>query len=163
MTKTLILVRHAKSDWSINGQKDFERTLNEVGHRDAPRMGNKFALLGMMPDVLISSPAERAKLTAEYFAEQLKLDTETIIYNANIYEASVRTLMNEINALGDKYNIVMIFGHNPGLSYFAEYTTKAEIVEMPTCAIIGITFEIESWNMVSEGSGKLEFFTFPEN
>ena len=163
MKKTLILVRHAKSDWSINGQKDFDRTLNERGHSDAPRMGNKFASMRIMPDAIISSPAERAKLTAEYFAEQLKLDTQKTIFNANIYDASVRVLMNEINALENSYNTVMVFGHNPGLSYFAEYATKAEIGEMPTCAIIGISFEIDSWQMVSQGMGKVDFFTYPEN
>ena len=163
MIKNIILVRHAKSDWSVAGQRDFDRTLNDRGHMDAPRMGIKFKDRGIMPDILISSPALRAKLTAEYFAEQLKYDFEKIVWNEDIYDASIRVLLNEISLFDDNWNTVMIFGHNPGLSYLAEYITKEEIGEIPTCSVMSIEFTIDSWKEVSQGMGKISFYDYPKN
>lgn len=162
MTKKLILVRHAKSDWSVSGQKDFDRTLNDRGHRDAPRMGKVLFDKGIAIDAFISSAAERAYLTAQYFAEQFKLPVEEIIINENLYEASARVWMNEVNQLNNNFNTVVIFGHNPGISHFAEYVTKEELGEIPTCAIIGIALELDDWKMVSQNSGTLLFNEYPE-
>src|SRR4051812_23133061 len=105
--KNLFLVRHAKSDWSISGQKDFDRELNGRGRSDAPKMGRKLYEMEAKPEIIISSPAARAKFTAELISEQLKFDTEKIIYNEDIYEASVRTLLGVINDIEAKYNRVM--------------------------------------------------------
>ncbi|TAG51832.1 MAG: histidine phosphatase family protein [Cytophagales bacterium] len=160
MPKKLILVRHAKSDHST-GLKDFDRPLNAEGHRVAPRMGNTFAQKNIPFDAIISSPALRAKTTADYFAEQLKYDFDKIILNENIYEASVRVLLNEICALDDKLSTVLLFGHNPGFSYLAESLTKAEIGDMPTCAVIIINFETNTWKDVAQGSGFLFEFDYP--
>ncbi|MFN0048405.1 MAG: SixA phosphatase family protein [Cytophagales bacterium] len=162
MPKLLILVRHAKSDWSLSGQKDFDRTLNERGHRDAPRMGKVLFDKNISIDAFISSPAERARLTARYFVEQFKVEEDSIIMNENIYEASARVWMNEVNDLDNNLNTVVIFGHNPGISYFSEYMTKEELGEIPTCAIIGIAFEVDDWKLISENMGKLVFNEFPE-
>lgn len=163
MSKLLILVRHAKSDWSVPGQKDFDRTLNERGHRDAPKMGKWLADKNLGIQTLISSPAERAKLTAVYFAEQLKYDIENIIYNENLYEASARVWMNEVTQLANAWHTVAMFGHNPGISYFAEYLTKENMDEVPTCAVIGIRFDIDDWAMVSGSTGRIEFYHYPKN
>lgn len=161
MTKTLILVRHAKSDWSIAGQKDYDRTLNSRGHREAPRMGKILAEKNIKIDTLISSGAERAKLTAMYFAEQLKFDTDNIVLNDNLFEASARIWMNEVCDLDNKLNTVVMFGHNPGISYFIEYVCKSALDEIPTCAVVGIQFEIDSWKEVSSGTGKMIFYDIP--
>jgi len=80
--KNLFLVRHAKSDWSISGQKDFDRELNGRGRSDAPKMGRKLYEMEAKPEIIISSPAARAKFTAELIAEQLKFDTEKIIFQS---------------------------------------------------------------------------------
>lgn len=163
MPKILILVRHAKSDWSVAGQKDFDRSLNERGHRDAPRMAQLLKDKNLTIDALISSPAERARHTALYFIEQLKRNEDEIILNENLYEASARIWMNEVNELDNNFNTVVMFGHNPGISYFAEYVTKSEIGELPTCAILGIAFETDDWKTVSEDTGKAIFFEYPKN
>jgi phosphohistidine phosphatase len=161
MKKTLVLVRHAKSEAAGKDQKDMERALNDQGYRDALRMGNKFSRLGIKPDAIISSPSERTKQTAEFFIEQFKNENFDLIINENIYDASIRVLINEICDLDDALDTVMIFGHNPGISYFTEYVTKAEIGEMPTCGIAIVTFDIDSWKMVTEGLGKLDFYDYP--
>ncbi len=162
MAKKLILVRHAKSDHSVSGQKDFDRELNAEGHRIAPRMGNRFAKKNIPFDAFVSSPAQRAKSTAEYFAEQLKYDFDKIIYNENIYEASVRVLLHEISEFDDSFQTVIMFGHNPGFSYLAESLTKAEIGDMPTCAIIEMDFDIKTWKEIAQTKGKLLDFDYPD-
>lgn len=162
MPKRLVLVRHAKSDKTIPGQKDFDRSLSDKGHLDAHRMGHLLSEMDIKFDAIISSPAERAKLTAQYFCEQLKIDIESIIYNENIYEASTRILMSEVCAIDDKFNIVMVFGHNPGFSYLAEYLTKEIIGDIPTCSILVIDLAIDHWIETSQGLGKLVSMDFPK-
>ena len=163
MAKNLFLVRHAKSDWSIPGQKDFDRELNVRGNNDAPRMGRKLHDLGLKPDLIISSPANRAKHTAELIAEQLKYDTDSIILDEEVYEASVRSLLAVINNLPNNCNEVIIVGHNPTFTYIAEYLTKKNLDNIPTCGVVHILFEIDSWNEVSEGNGHLQLFIFPKS
>lgn len=162
MPKQLILVRHAKAEALIPGQKDFLRTLSAKGHLDAPRMGSNLAQKKIKIDAIISSPAERTKLTAEYFCEQLKVSFDDIIYNENIYEASARILMNEVCAFDDKFETILLFGHNPSFSYLAEYLTKENLGEMPTCAIVHISLHINAWKELSQGLGSLTSFEFPK-
>lgn len=164
MYKQLVLMRHAKSDWSVSGQRDFDRELNHRGHREAPLMGARLKLeKGFIPDKVVSSPAARAKLTAAYVCEQLPFVEENILLEEDVYEASVRTLLRVVNQLEESCQKVLVFGHNPGLSYLAEYLTKQDIGDMPTSAIISITFELESWGLVSEGTGKLDWYIYPKD
>jgi phosphohistidine phosphatase len=162
MAKTLIFMRHAKSDWSVPGQKDFDRELNSRGLSDAPRMGRRLFEIGVKPDLIISSPALRAKLTAEMVAEQLKYDTDRIQWDEEIYESSVRTLLGVVNRLDDKLNTVIIFGHNPTHTYLSEYLTKEVIGNIPTAGAICIEFAFDSWKLVSEGTGKMKWFEYPK-
>jgi phosphohistidine phosphatase len=162
MIKNLFLVRHAKSDWSVSGQKDFERQLNGRGLSDAPKIGRKLYEMDVKPDLIISSPAERARLTSELVAEQLKYDTDKIVFDPDIYEASVRSLLNVINGIDDKYKNVIIFGHNPTFTYIAESLTKKEIGNIPTCGAVHIEFNIKSWKEASEGTGNLKSFIYPK-
>lgn len=162
MAKKLFLVRHAKSDWSIPGQKDFDRDLNARGRLDAPRMGRKLHEMNVKPDLIISSPAMRAKLTAEFIAEQIQYDPEKIFFDENVYEASVRSLLNLINDIDDAYNKVMIVGHNPTFTYMAEYLTKKQIDNIPTCGVVDIEFESDSWKEISGETGNLNWFIYPK-
>lgn len=164
MTKQLVLMRHAKSDWSNSGQRDFDRELNTRGNRDAPRMGGRLAQeQNFIPDLVLSSPAIRAKRTAEYVCEQLKWNEDAIVYEPDIYEASLRTLLRIVNELDDQYDKVILFGHNPGLTYFTEFLTKNVINNLPTAGIVSIKFDIDTWKMVSEGLGQLQWFIYPKD
>ena len=162
MAKTLIFMRHSKSDQSIPGLKDFDRPLNNRGLGDAPRMGRRLLEIGVNPDLVISSPALRAKTTAEYVSEQLSYDIDTIVYDDEVYEASVRSLLVVVNAIEDTFNTVIIFGHNPTHTYLAEYLTKEAIGNIPTSGAVCITFEFDSWKLISEGTGKMKWFEYPK-
>ena len=162
MSKSLYLVRHAKSDWSIPGRKDFERDLNGRGMMDAPNMGKKLYELQVKPDLLVSSGAVRAKATAELIGEQLKYEFDKIHFNDEIYEASLRTMLGIINGFDNKVNQIMMFGHNPGMTYLAEYLTTENIGDIPTCGVVAIEFDNDNWAEVSGGTGTLKFFIYPK-
>ncbi len=164
MFKHLVLMRHAKSDRSVSGQKDFDRDLNTRGNRDAPRMGGRLVQeKNFVPDLVVASPAVRTSNTAKYVCEQLKFPEEKIVFEEEIYEGSVRNLLKVVNSLNDSSNTVLLVGHNPGISYLAEYITKQEIGELPTSGIVSIHFELDSWSLISEGTGKLEWYIYPKD
>jgi phosphohistidine phosphatase len=158
--KTLMLIRHAKSDWADLNLKDFDRPLNSRGLKDAPIMAQRLLKASKVPQHLISSPALRAKTTGGIFAKVLQLADPC--YKAAIYDASYTTLLDVINHIPDAYNFVALFGHNPALSQ-ALYNFTGEVRDMPTCAIAQISFDIDSWKLITADTGKLEYFDYPKN
>lgn len=162
MTKTLYLLRHARAADRLSGQKDIERELDSIGLQNSTRMGMNFSNKTLQFDMIISSPAERAKQTASLIAEQIKYNTDKIHYNDEIYEASVRTLLQVVNRFKDEWNNVLLVGHNPSISYLAEYLTRSELGDMTTCGVARIEFNLESWTEVSEGNGELINYEHPD-
>lgn len=162
MGKTLILIRHGKSDWSEGGQKDFDRELNHRGHSDAPRMGGKLFEMNLKPDLIVSSPARRTTLTTEYICEQIKYPFDEVDFQEDIYEASVRTLLKVVNELDNKHSTVVIVGHNPGFSYLAEYLTGSVIGNIPTCGLVELNIELDKWELISQNTAQLKSFIYPK-
>jgi len=162
MTKTLFLLRHAKASEKLSDQKDIERELDSIGLQNSTRMGINFSHKSIQFDMIMSSPAERARHTAALIAEQLKYNTAKIHLNDEIYEASIRTLLQVVNRLKDEWNMVLLVGHNPAITYLAEYLTGAEIGNMTTCGVVRIEFAIDSWEEVSEGLGELVSYEYPD-
>jgi phosphohistidine phosphatase len=159
--KTLYLVRHAKSSWKDSSLDDIERPLNKRGKRDAPFMGELLKEKVVIPDVVISSPAKRASKTAQIITEQIGYSKKDIIYAEEIYEASSRELVDFIKKLEDKYNSVMIFGHNPGFTMLNNFLSKKYIDNIPTCGIVALEFN-SSWKEIEKNSAKMLFFDFPK-
>lgn len=160
--KYLFLNRHAKSDWNHPGLTDFERPLNERGLRDAPDMGERLANRNETIDLIVTSPAVRALSTAKIIAEKINYKKEDIVENRSIYAAAVTDLLKVVNRLNNHYNSVLLFGHNPGFTDFADYLTGAGILNIPTCGICKISFDINDWKEVSAHTGNLEYFDFPK-
>lgn len=140
---TLVLVRHAKSDWNDPSQADHDRPLNSRGERNAPLMARRIAAMGMKVDRLISSTALRARTTAAFFADVLDVEIEL---DVELYGASSSTLIDKAANAGVKS--VMLVAHNPGLSYLAERLSNGAIVHMPTCAVARFSWQAESWDEV---------------
>ncbi|WP_443939599.1 SixA phosphatase family protein [Pedobacter sp. MW01-1-1] len=160
MAKHLLLVRHGKSDWN-NDLKDFDRPLNKRGKQNAPEMAERLKNKGLQIDLLVSSPAKRAKSTAQYFAECLNFDE--ITFESSIYEANTTALLKVVNQLPDSAETVVLFGHNPGFTDFANQLCNSDIYNIPTAGIVSISFPFDSWSMVSKGIGTLNFFDYPKN
>ncbi|UII24936.1 histidine phosphatase family protein [Fulvivirga maritima] len=162
MSKTLFLIRHAKAMDRQNNQSDSERELDSVGLQNATRMGMNMEHQNVRPDIIISSPALRAHTTASLIAEQIKYDTSKIHHNPEIYEASTRTLLQVINQFKNEWSNVILVGHNPSISYLAEYITKDEIGNMTTCGVVRIEFDFDDWSLVSEDTGELISYQYPD-
>ena len=158
--KTIVLARHAKSDWSI-GLPDIERPLNKRGLEDAPRMGSLLQSYEFAPDLIVSSPATRARTTAELVANELDYTSEIKI-EKNIYASSYGAVYSIIQDLPDDKDTVMLFGHNPTTEDLVKFLLqmRASIV-VPTCGMICIDFHIGSWADVNPMMGQLRWFLIP--
>ena len=161
MAKELLLVRHGKSDWGNLTLKDFDRPLNKRGKENAPEMAERLLNRGFKFDLMVSSPAKRAKTTAKLFAEAYQ--TDHIQYEEAIYEANTNTLLSVVNGLDNASDTVIMFGHNPGFTDFANELSDANIYNIPTAGMVLISFPFDSWEMVSRGTGNLIFFDYPKN
>jgi phosphohistidine phosphatase len=160
--KRLFFIRHAKSSWRETGLTDRERPLNLRGNRDAHFMANLLKEKKIKPDIIISSDAVRAKATAYIFADTLKYPREEISEELDLYLASIHDFLTQINSLDDSAESCFVFSHNPGISGVIFYLTGYERVDMPTCAVYGIEFDIQSWREVREGIGKPIIFEYPK-
>lgn len=162
--KQLLIVRHAKSDRNDPKLQDFDRPLNERGHKNAIEMAKRLIKQDIIPQELVSSPALRAISTANYFADTLGIDRSRIVKVDDIYEASASTLLKVISDFNDESDLTAMFGHNPGLSEVAFLLSdNAGLDNLPTTGMALIEFPFEKWSMVSFGTGKLLLYDFPKN
>jgi phosphohistidine phosphatase len=161
--KQLFVIRHAKSSWDSMGLSDFDRPLNERGHRDAPVMAARLHKAGVRLDALISSPANRALTTAQYFAEAFDFKKKEIITLDRLYHASAETIYDVITReLEDKWDSVAIFSHNPGITYFANSLGVVDLDNMPTCGVMGVRVNITSWEAFKNAPCGLILFDYPK-
>lgn len=161
--KTLYLVRHAKSSWKNEELDDFDRPLNKRGKKDAPFMGRKLRKLWEAePELILSSPAKRARKTARKMAKKLRYPKKKIVYIDNIYEATETTLLKILHEQSDTISSLMIFGHNPSLTAFCNLLGNEAIENIPTAGVVCLTFDVDSWSAITANSGKLVFFDYPK-
>ena len=143
--KELFLIRHAKSSWSNPGLMDEERPLNNRGHRDAPFMASFLRSQSLIPSHLISSPAVRAFMTAEYFKEEFEAESIVLYKESDLYFGSEDEFLYIINSLDESVLRPAFFSHNPALTYFANRFTKNWFDNVPTCGIVHLVSAAESW------------------
>lgn len=154
--KHLYLVRHAEAVVKESRQDDHSRELTPAGVKDALHLGAWLKEQKHAIDLLVSSSALRAEQTTTLIAETLNLDR--IQLEDLLYEAPVRHLLEYVNNLDDGYSNVLLTGHNPGLTYFAEYLTKADIGDMVPGRMVIVRFDVASWKEVGEGMGSVVGF-----
>ena len=162
MPKTLYLQRHAKAAGKEARQEDKSRELMQSGLKDALHMGAWFAEQNIHFDLIVSSSAMRAEQTAMLVTEGMKIEHPKILLEDILYEASVRQFLDYINNIEDAYHHVLIVGHNPVISYLAEYLTKADVGDMATGSTVIITFDFSSWKNVSENTGVFVRYVEPD-
>ena len=160
--KKLFLIRHAKSSWKDNGLADFDRPLNKRGKRDAPFMGKILKEEGIKPDLIITSPAKRTCTTARVLAQKLDYPKEKINSDETVYEASPGELIKLVNAIPSEHEVVMLIGHNPGLTQLSNLLTGKYLENIPTTGIVEINFNVNSWEEITVNTGKLKSFEYPK-
>lgn len=162
--KRLTLVRHAKSDWSLQGQADWDRPLNKRGQRDAPEMARRLRSRRLKPDKMLSSPAVRALTTASIMARELKLDAAHLRQEERLYLAGPEDMLEVIRELGGSAKHLMVFGHNPGLTECANRLSAGDQIDnLPTCGIFTALFKIGEWSELDWGGGQDGEFDYPKN
>ena len=159
--KTIILVRHAKSSHSFGLSSDFDRPLNDRGFREASEMGKKLFDKKTIIDQFVSSPATRAKTTAELFVEAYDRKLKEIFFVPSLYHADPDGFSEVIHDLEDKYQHVALFSHNPGITDFASSLTDSEITHMPTSSVFAVTASVDTWKDFAQAEKNFLFFYKP--
>lgn len=141
---TLVLVRHAKSDWGSPLLADHDRPLNARGLRDAPAQAEKLAATGLEIDALLSSTALRARTTASFFGAALGVAPEL---DPELYGAPARLLLETAAVRG--VDRVLVVAHDPGMTILAEHLSGGGIGHMPTCAVATFRWETDDWDVAT--------------
>lgn len=160
--KTLTLVRHAKSSWQDKTLSDRDRPLNKRGERDAPAMGKRVVEAGVRPSLILTSPAVRAWTTAKVIAQEIGYPIEFLQRENDLYLASLDTLIDVVFSQENEFNHVMIVGHNPGLTDFANYVSPNLTSNLPTAGVVSVSFERDDWNLYERPVSKLLVYDYPK-
>ena len=160
--KVLYLVRHAKSSWKDLSLPDLDRPLNKRGRRSAPEMGRRMAAQDHRPDIIVSSSANRALSTARIIAKQLGLNISKIIANADLYFSGTSGMCGVLAGTDNRYDKVMMVGHNPSMTDLMNTLSERYVANMPTCAIAVIGFDMASWADLDSTEGELLGYDYPK-
>lgn len=161
--KTLIIVRHAKSSWDDISLADIDRPLNERGKRDAKEMAARLAKKGLRPDIMISSPAKRARKTSKRFLKEFDFDQDALRIEPALYEAPVKNFYQVIENLDNDFKTAILFSHNPGITDFVNDLGCLPVYNMPTCGVFAIEIQTGDWSEVQTADKKFLFFDYPKN
>ena len=159
--KNLLLMRHAKSDWDDNRLSDFDRPLSERGEYDAPRMGRVLKYEDLVPDLILSSAAERARTTAELVADGCGYEKD-ILTTRELYMAYIDHYYEMVSALPDTLQTVLVVGHNPGIEAFLSKLIMSW-QGMTTANIAQVSLPLDHWaDFDEETQGDLVNFWQPK-
>lgn len=161
--KTLTLVRHAKSSWKDTSLTDRDRPLNKRGKRDAPEMGRRIAAAGIRPSLIVSSPAVRAWTTAKVIANEIGYPREFLQRDNALYLASVNGILDVIASQDVGFNSLMLVGHNPGFTDFANYLVPGLTNNVPTAGVISVELDTDEWTLYDKPDTGLLLYDFPKN
>jgi phosphohistidine phosphatase len=168
--KTLILLRHAKSDWDAPSTPDFERPLSERGRKAAPLVGKWLRDEELVPDLVLASAAQRAQETLGLVTQALD-GTLPVRSEHDLYMAEPDRILAIVRGVGDDVDRLMVVGHNPGIEQLARGLAvegkKKALAKMtnkfPTGAAAVIEYDVASWADIAPGTGKLRAFVRPKD
>ncbi len=160
--KTLTLVRHAKSSWQDKSLSDRDRPLNKRGERDVPIMGKRIVEAGIRPSLIACSPALRAWTTAKAIATEIGYPIEFLQRENKLYLASLDDLLDVLESQESGFNSLMIVGHNPGLTTFANYLSPGVTGNVPTTGVVSVEFDREDWNLYEQPETELLAYDYPK-
>jgi phosphohistidine phosphatase len=160
--KTIYLVRHAQAEQQVESIPDKERKLVKSGIKDSGAVALTLREEGIMPELIISSSAPRALETARIFAKKLKFKGPDIILKEKIYSADdAKSLIQIIRGQDEKYNSVMMVGHDPTLSALAQLLVKSFKFELPKAGVLGVECKKRKWAEVGAENNHILFFIAP--
>ncbi len=161
--KQLLLCRHAKSSWKDPALADFDRPLNKRGKRNAPIMGARLAARGMVPELILSSPAKRASKTAVRLCRGMQVSTGLIRLQEALYDTDCLGLLQVISQTDDSCRRLLLVGHNYELTELADALAPMDIYNVPTCGIVACTLAVSHWHDIRpQLQAELLFFDYPK-
>ena len=166
--RRLMLLRHAKSDWSTPGGRDLDRPLSTRGREAAPKMGAYMARHALVPDLIVASPAARVAETLAHILPAFDVPPKIRREN-RLYETGADTLVEVIQEMPKGAHSVLLVGHNPGIAELASLLIAAGDVEarqqliekFPTAALAVIDFPLDDWGKLHPKAGRLDRFVVP--
>lgn len=160
--KTLVLLRHAHAGWEHGGIPDINRPLDDAGRREVPNVGERLAKRKIVPDQIISSPAERCLHTAKIIAPYLQMPAGRIQIADELYNADPEVLLSIAQLCDGNVDCLMLVGHNPGITQFAHSLTDVPIENLPTCGALVARFDIKAWHELEPACGDYVAFEHPK-
>ncbi len=158
----MLLLRHAKSSWNQIELSDFDRPLLEKGLKRSKLMIDYLLGQKVQLDYIVSSPAVRAKATAEIFARGLNFPVEKIRYEKKIYHGDGDALFEQFFDIPQFVNTMMIVGHNPSITNFANYFLDKKIDYLPTSGVVSLGFKTDRWEKIATASRIVNFVVYPK-
>jgi len=163
--KTLYLIRHAKSDWSHIGQPDFYRGINDRWIKSIKKLSGYLKQKHILPDLILSSEAVRARNTAESIAKYIWYKNNSIQYRSEIYDTHMHSFEWALYCIMQQESFVkktFFIWHNNAITDLAEYVCGKNIWHMPTCSMVSIQFDINDWSEISYDTGQMLSFIKPK-
>lgn len=160
--KILTLVRHAKSSWSDSNLSDRQRPLNKRGKTDAPVMGKRIAEHGIRPSLIVCSPAKRAWSTAKIIAREISYPIEFLQREDSLYLASLDEFLDVLVAQDNEFNSIMVVGHNPGMTDFANFLSPGLTHNLPTAGVVSVEIDQDHWNLYERPKTRLLVHDYPK-
>jgi phosphohistidine phosphatase len=162
MIKTLYIARHGKSSWDFENIADIDRPLSIRGVNNAYTMAERLRVKGMIPELLLSSPASRALHTAIIYIRTLDLPWESLKINERIYYDSANEIVETIEQTDDHYSSMMVIGHNPAFTELANSLLQQPVDNIPTAGIVTIVFPTGQWKSIRKVKSEKEDFDYPK-
>jgi phosphohistidine phosphatase len=162
MAKSLHIVRHGKSSWDFEDISDIDRPLSPRGINNAYLMAKKLSERKVVPDLFLTSPANRALYTSIIIARILKFPYEKIIIEDNIYVGYNEDLIDMIRSQKDSLSHIFIFGHNPAFTSLANHLMDHYLDNIPTAGVVSLTYNINSWEEIGKVKPEKDFFDYPK-
>jgi phosphohistidine phosphatase len=161
--KKLLLLRHAKSSWKDMSLIDYDRPLKKRGIKDTPEMARRMLKHQVIPELIISSGAKRALSTSSILLDKLKVDSNNFQVDDDLYHISGYSLIEYTRNLPNDYDVILLVSHNPGLNDFVNRMFSSFTENIPTCGLVGINYNTDSWYKITKANASLGFFDYPKN
>ncbi|MBL0309163.1 MAG: histidine phosphatase family protein [Bacteroidetes bacterium] len=163
MKRQLILIRHTKSNWDNPLDSDFDRPINKDRVNDTLRMSKKLKDLGLKPDLILCSPANRTRQTAEYFCKALNFETENVLFDKRLYESPAEEYLEVVQETEADIKTLVVVGHNPSTTHFANLFLDEKVLQVPTTGVVWIEFNHPDWHLSPPSvKGHLKYFLTPK-
>lgn len=162
MERKLFIIRHGKSSWDNQGLDDFDRPLAERGIRGATDMAHRLNDLGLVPELILSSPANRALNTALIMSRIWGLEASALQIHDPIYMAYVSDIEQVVAEVPSEIRHLAIFGHNPAFTTYANIFLEEPLDNLPTAGVVIVTLETNGWNGINRSHVKGTYLDYPK-